>query len=190
MQQSAHSQYNAGSLIFISKGRVMNLNTLNISVTPCVVCDYPFSDKHHIWPQSKGGKALPTILLCPNHHRFANLVQVMLMREMQRGQIEAFAHKYFDIAFNTRVLALLITEHERLSDFGWDAYAEQRAQEARADPESTLSSAQAFIRDAKARLALMSPNEPVPMAERLEAFGHMEAVIAALEFLDNREVSL
>lgn len=93
----------------------MNLNSLKISVTPCVVCNYAFSDKHHIWPQAKGGKSLATIYLCPNHHRFANLVQAMVLQGIERERIEAFAANYFDATFNAAVLGFLIDEQQRIA---------------------------------------------------------------------------
>jgi len=167
----------------------MNLSTLNISVTPCVVCDYAFSDKHHIWPQAKGGKSLPTILLCPNHHRFANLIQAMLLRGMEREQIEAFAQKYFDTAFNATALALLITEQERLGAYGWAAYSAQKEREARSDPQTALSTAEVFVREQFARLAHMHPDELIPMADYQEALAHIGAVNVALDFLDSLGVS-
>lgn len=97
----------------------MNLNTLNIHITPCAVCDYPFSDKHHIWPQSRGGKSLPTIPLCPNHHRFANLVQAMIMQRMEDEQIKAFAYDFFDLDFNVSMLTYLIQQQRELVWDGW-----------------------------------------------------------------------
>jgi hypothetical protein len=162
----------------------MNFNTFNVSVTPCIVCAYSFSDKHHIWPQAKGGKLLPTILLCPNHHRFANLVQAMLLRSMDRLQIEAFAQQYFDPAFNTIALQFLIEEQERLGVFGWATYAEQREQEARANPESALAAAKAYERGWRARLEHMRPDEPIPTAEYQEALAHVGAVLSALDALE------
>src|SRR2546423_962614 len=92
----------------------MNLNTENFTVTPCGVCNYPFSDRHHIWPQAKGGKGLPTIELCPNHHRFANIVQVMVLQHITEVEIVAFAEQHFDAAFNENVLRYLIEEQQQL----------------------------------------------------------------------------
>lgn len=155
----------------------MNLNTLNISVTPCAVCDYPFSDKHHIWPQAKGGKSLPTIALCPNHHRFANLIQAMMLKALPRPMIESFAQRYFDTAFNTAMLAYLIDEQERLSEFGWAAYIKQRVQEARTDPQGTRSTAESFYRDQSARMESMHPDDMIPMADFQEAMAYTMALL-------------
>lgn len=162
----------------------MNLNVLNVSVTPCAVCGYSFSDKHHIWPQSKGGKLLPTILLCPNHHRFANLVQAMLLRGIEQQKIEAFAQQYFDPAFNTTVLAFLIQEQERLGAHGWAAYVAQKEQEARANPKGALVAAEVFEHGWNTRMNHMRPDESVPMAEYQEALAHVGAVLTALDTLE------
>lgn len=100
----------------------MNLKTISVTIHPCQVCDYPFSDRHHIWPQSKGGKTLDTIWLCPNHHRFANLVQAMVMQQMIDEEIKRFAANHFDAAFNSSVLEFLIAQQRRLSVQGWKKY--------------------------------------------------------------------
>jgi hypothetical protein len=121
----------------------VNLKTLTISIIPCFVRDYPFSDKHHIWPQAKGGKSLPTIMLCPNHHRFANLVQTMLFQGVELPQIEAFTQKHLDPQFNTKALRFLITEQEHLAEAGWEAYAKQREHEARLNPYGAEAAAAA-----------------------------------------------
>lgn len=92
----------------------MNLYTTNITINRCVVCEYPFSDKHHIYPQALGGSPLPTVSLCPNHHRFANLVQAMVIQCMTNEQIEAFARDYFDPLFTDRMLPWLIEEQRHL----------------------------------------------------------------------------
>jgi hypothetical protein len=107
----------------------MNLNTLNVHITPCAVCNYPFSDKHHIWPQSRGGKSLPTIALCPNHHRFANLVQAMIMQRMEDDQIKAFAYDFFDFTFNASVLTQLIEQQRELVWDGWMLEVNKRIKE-------------------------------------------------------------
>lgn len=93
----------------------MNLNTEDLTINPCAVCSYPFADKHHIWPQAKGGKGLTTIALCPNHHRFANIVQVLVLQDMDKADIHIFADRYFDPQFNTTVLAYLIEEQQVLA---------------------------------------------------------------------------
>lgn len=48
-----------------------------ISLRLCYVCDYSFSDEHHMKPRSSGGKHFESISLCPNHHRYATLLQHM-----------------------------------------------------------------------------------------------------------------
>lgn len=108
----------------------MNLNTTNLSIVPCLVCDYLFSDKHHIWPQAKGGETLPTINLCPNHHRYANIVQAMLLQGRSRGEIERFAVQHFDRAFNETMLPFLVSEQLRISWQGWSRYYAQMLSQA------------------------------------------------------------
>lgn len=166
----------------------MNLNTFNISIIPCAVCSYPLSDRHHIWPQAKGGKTLPTIPLCPNHHRFANIVQAMLLKSLERHVIEAFAQQYFDSVFNSAMLDFLISEQERLSPFGWTAYREQREQDARTDPRRVVAAAGAFLREQRTRLERMRPDEPIPVADLQEAFAHIAAVMTALDLPDESVV--
>lgn len=119
----------------------MNLNTTEIAINRCVVCDYPFADRHHIWPQAKGGKTLPTMLLCPNHHRFANLMQAMVIQRMTDEQIKAFAADYFDEAFNVGALPFLIEEQRRVRPYARRVQLESllRANWARGDAPVPLN---------------------------------------------------
>ena len=89
----------------------MNPKAKKFNVRRCVVCDYPFSDAHHTYPQSKGGQE--TIFLCPNHHRFANIVQVILVTNEWFGdkKAKAFAELHFDKAFNEKILDRLIIDY-------------------------------------------------------------------------------
>lgn len=89
----------------------MNPKAKQFKVQKCVVCDYPFSDTHHLYPQIHGGEK--TIFLCPNHHRYANMLQVIAMNSGDDGFRVAreFAIKHFDKDFNDKVLELLISAH-------------------------------------------------------------------------------
>lgn len=87
----------------------MNPRTKRLKSKPCILCGFPFSDEHHLYPRFRGGRT--TITLCPNHHRAANIVQWMVERELQKGSvfdgIIVFAKKYFDDAFNAIVWKLI-----------------------------------------------------------------------------------
>lgn len=85
------------------------------SLRLCNVCRYSFSDEHHIKPQASGGKRFEVITLCPNHHRYATLLQQMLDSEYSREDIEAFAHRYFDAPFNEKLLNKLLDHSYDLS---------------------------------------------------------------------------
>lgn len=99
----------------------MNPKAKRFRPNPCVICGYPFADEHHLYPRSRGGKN--TIALCPNHHRAANIVQVMVERRLQAGtsfdQVVAFSKKYFDEKFNNIVWKLInahCEEEKRVAD--------------------------------------------------------------------------
>lgn len=92
----------------------MNPKTKKIRKVQCVVCQYPFSEMHHIYPKANGGQR--TIALCPNHHHFANLLQIILVQiggdtitvTQRRKMAVAYAEKNFDEGFNEKALDLLI----------------------------------------------------------------------------------
>ena len=86
-----------------------------ISLRICHVCNYHFSDEHHIKPRSSGGRRFGTVSLCPNHHRFATLVQQMLDGDHQRNEIEEFANQHFDSDFNRKLLNKLLNDNYRVS---------------------------------------------------------------------------
>lgn len=86
----------------------MNPRAKRINVRPCIVCGYPFSDRHHPYPRRDGGKE--TIFLCPNHHRFANIFQNIFIMHGLLGEKRAkeFALENFDKEFNEKMLDELI----------------------------------------------------------------------------------
>lgn len=86
----------------------MNPRAKRINVRPCVVCGYPFSDRHHLYPKRNGGKE--TVLLCPNHHRFANIFQNIFTTNYMLGERMAreFAEKNFDKEFNDKMIKAMI----------------------------------------------------------------------------------
>lgn len=104
----------------------MNLKTKTPTIDPCLVCGYPFSDRHHIWPQAKGGEKLPVVVLCPNHHRYANLVQALALQSVSDQEITAFAKQHFDSAFNHVLLDYLLEEQHALARKGWMEYYKKR----------------------------------------------------------------
>lgn len=163
----------------------MNLNVTNLTIAPCIVCDYLFSDRHHIWPQAKGGEKLPTVDLCPNHHRYANIVQAMLLQGRSRDEITRFAVQYFDRAFTDTILLFLIDEQERVRWQGWASYHLGRLRQAAQSNDQTMALAAAtdltvalikdYIGEEQTMLAL---NEVPNASIVLEAEGY--ASIAAL----------
>ena len=86
----------------------MNPKTRRMRVRPCVLCGYPFSDLHHVVPRAVEEFHACTFALCPNHHRFANLVQAWVIDGVGVGEIAAFAANHFDEPFNTRLLPILL----------------------------------------------------------------------------------
>lgn len=50
--------------------------------------------------------------LCPNHHRYANMIQAMLQNRETIESVEGFAAEYFDADFNTKVLRQLTRQYE------------------------------------------------------------------------------
>lgn len=85
----------------------MNLSTGILSVNPCQVCGYLFGDVHHIWPRSAGGSRFKTFVLCPNHHRYANIVQAMVMQGHPTHVIERFGRRYFQPKFQPFIRPLI-----------------------------------------------------------------------------------
>lgn len=60
--------------------------------------------------------ALRDVALCPNHHRFATLIQQMLDSSQPRHEIEAFARQHFDLDFNDKLLDKLLEHSYHLSE--------------------------------------------------------------------------
>jgi hypothetical protein len=89
----------------------MNSNQRNIRLRRCVVCAYPFAEEHHIYPQRKDGIRNELLLLCPNHHQFANIIQVMIENGSAISFIKEFAERDFDEKFNKTVLMYLIYKY-------------------------------------------------------------------------------
>lgn len=94
----------------------MNRNAKKFRIRPCEVCGYPFSDRHHYYPKAQLDPHYnrATILLCPNHHRYANMIQTMLESKQPRDIIQTVAERHFDADFNTKVLNLLIEQYYAL----------------------------------------------------------------------------
>jgi hypothetical protein len=61
----------------------VNPRTVIVNAKKCAVCDYDMADAHHVYPKRLGGKV--TVNLCPNHHRAANLLQLAIATEVNRG---------------------------------------------------------------------------------------------------------
>lgn len=92
----------------------MNPNAQEYRVRPCIVCGYKFSDEHHIHPEVMGREKSPTIILCPNHHRLAHIVQGMVTKNQSLNWILNFAEAEFDAAFNSVGLPLLLSTYNDL----------------------------------------------------------------------------
>lgn len=88
----------------------MNPNARKFRIRPCVVCGYKFSDAHHLYPRNKGGTK--KIFLCPNHHRYANMLQVIIGDGGSRIDIaEEFAKEHFEEQFNEKLLQFLVSHY-------------------------------------------------------------------------------
>jgi hypothetical protein len=76
----------------------------------CSVCEYPFSDAHHTIPRGRAGvrENGSGISLCPNHHRFADVVAHLVFAGVDREDIENYARHHFDQAFVNQWLDVLI----------------------------------------------------------------------------------
>lgn len=92
----------------------MNNNALQFRVRPCIVCGFPFSDEHHIHPEILGREKSPTVILCPNHHRLAHIVQGMVINNYPETSIFAFADQTLDTGFNAIGLPLLLNAYKEL----------------------------------------------------------------------------
>lgn len=82
-------------------------------IRPCVVCGFKFSDEHHIHAELLERSISPTIILCPNHHRYAHILQVKVSRGESFESIQKFSHN-FDSAFNEIAGPLLLDVYKRL----------------------------------------------------------------------------
>ena len=80
----------------------------------CAACDYKFSNEHHIHAELLGRSLSPTIILCPNHHLYAHILQMLISKDEPFETIQDFAEKNFDLDFNERVAPLLVDVYERL----------------------------------------------------------------------------
>lgn len=87
----------------------MNPKSQRFTRRPCIVCGYPFSDRHHLYPKRNGGTEIT--YLCPNHHRYANMLQIVIKNHGVTSARD-FAQKYFDKEFNDKVLESLIGEYD------------------------------------------------------------------------------
>lgn len=83
----------------------MNPKSKRFAVRRCVVCGYPFSDRHHLYPKKSGGEGVT--YLCPNHHRFANIIQIIVLNGGSRDAVKKFAQENFDGEFNEFLDSLL-----------------------------------------------------------------------------------
>jgi len=85
-------------------------------VLRCTVCGFPFSDKHHLYPQAAGGSQSDLIPLCPNHHRSAHMLYAMVDAGATDDYIRQFAEKYFDRVFVTTLLDQLVRNYRETKD--------------------------------------------------------------------------
>lgn len=96
----------------------MSENTPNVRILLCSVCDYPFSDKHHIYPQAKdatGFFADYKTALCPNHHRMAHVLYRLIDSQMSDERIRVFANEHFDAEFRSKAMPGLIAAYQDAS---------------------------------------------------------------------------
>lgn len=86
----------------------MNPELVHVRILPCEVCDYRMSDEHHVLPQRDAGGDGPIVALCPNHHRYANLLQLWVRNGASDEEIAGLAAALFDRAFTERALPRLV----------------------------------------------------------------------------------
>lgn len=77
----------------------------------CAVCDFPFSDRHHTYPQSSGGSRSQVIPLCPNHHRCTHMIYRMVDAGATDEYILYFGQIHFDETFRVGFLDDLLTDY-------------------------------------------------------------------------------
>jgi hypothetical protein len=87
-----------------------------ITLRLCQVCGYSFSDEHHLKNLSSGGRRFDRIALCPNHHRYATILQQQMLDSLSREEIEAYAKKHFDSAFNKKLLSDILDRSYEISN--------------------------------------------------------------------------
>jgi hypothetical protein len=94
----------------------MHPNANNFRIRQCVVCGFNFSDEHHINAEILGKDKSPTIILCPNHHRLAHILQCRLSSKQLSIQYTIdFVDSFFDIEFIDKAMPILIREYDRLT---------------------------------------------------------------------------
>ena len=89
--------------------------TIRITLRLCFVCGYSFSDEHHLKTQASGGRRFETVALCPNHHRFATILEQQIRDDCSRAEIDRFADQHFDVGFNTKLLPYLLARPYEIS---------------------------------------------------------------------------
>lgn len=109
----------------------MNPKTVTIQLRQCELCDFPISQFHHYYPETRGGEKTGSksgIYLCPNHHLMANILQIQIERlSRQRGcapdelRPSEFVNlnPFFDEPFKSKILYFIMGfdqgEHEAVA---------------------------------------------------------------------------
>jgi len=93
----------------------MHPNANNFRIRQCTVCGFNFSDEHHIHAEILGKDNSPTIILCPNHHRLAHILQCRLSSKESIRSISNFIDSSFDKNFINKAMPALIREYDRLT---------------------------------------------------------------------------
>lgn len=94
----------------------MNPTAQKYKIHPCIVCEFPFSDLHHIHPEKLGRDLSLAIRFCPNHHRCAHILQNMMNSLATSSEILSFSNQHFDSAFNKKALFPLMSVYDDLYD--------------------------------------------------------------------------
>lgn len=95
----------------------MHPNTKQNRFRHCIVCNYPFSDSHHLYPDVLGKNNSPIVTLCPNHHRFAHIIQQKIKNCESPSAVSNFIFKNFDPVFAKYVAWDLIYIHYFLNEY-------------------------------------------------------------------------
>lgn len=104
----------------------MNPNAQSFQRRCCVVCGFPWSDRHHLRGRTNDPWNLDLLVLCPNHHRCAHILASYVRHRCSPtlDHTRSFCRENFDSEFNSAAVAPV------LAGLGVDWEERQRRQTA------------------------------------------------------------